>query len=45
MCIKNTDNYIIHLSDFHAEFEKTGHNAILKVFPNFKIVCYNFHLG
>ena len=44
ICIQITGN-IIHLSNFHVDFENAAHNAVLQVFPNCKIACCNFHLG
>jgi len=44
ICIQITGN-IINLSNFHVDFEKAVDNAVLKIFPNCKIACFNFHLG
>jgi hypothetical protein len=44
VCIQIIDN-IIHLSNFHVDFEKSAHNAVLQIFLNCQIACCNFHLG
>ncbi|XP_025423465.1 uncharacterized protein LOC112692866 [Sipha flava] len=44
ICIQITGN-IINLSNFHVNFEKSVHNAVLQIFPYCKITCCNFHLG
>jgi len=44
ICIQITGN-ITHLSNFHVDFEKAAHNAVLQIFLNCKIACCNFHLG
>jgi len=44
ICIQITGN-IINLSNFHVDFEKSAHNAVLQIFPKCKIMCCNFHLG
>jgi len=44
ICLEMTGNEI-NLINFHADFEKAVHNAVLQIFPRCKIVGCTFHLG
>lgn len=35
----------LNIKEFHVDFEKSTHNAILNIFPRCKIICCTFHLA
>jgi len=44
ICLQITGNEI-NLINFHADFEKAAHNAVLQIFPQCIFVGCTFHLG
>jgi len=35
----------LSVKTFQADFEKAAHIAVLQSFPQYKIICFTFHLG